>query len=61
MPEIGKFAIEVKNIGVTIAKLHIDLEELLELKDNNVPTLELEQVVLSVPNTLLLFNKEFLS
>jgi Ras GTPase-activating-like protein IQGAP2/3 len=61
MPEIGKFAIEVQSMGLPITKLSIDLEELLELKDNNVPTLELEQVVLSVPNTLLLFNKEFLS
>jgi hypothetical protein len=61
MPEIGKFSIDVKISGISFGKLSIDLEELLELKDNNVPTLELDQVVLSVPNTLLLFNKEFLS
>lgn len=61
MPEIGKFEIEAKIAGMSVTKMHLDLEDLLERKDNNVPSLDLDQVVLSVPNTILLFNKEFLS
>jgi Ras GTPase-activating-like protein IQGAP2/3 len=61
MPEIGKFEIEAKIAGMSVTKMHLDLEDLLERKDNNIPSLDLDQVVLSVPNTILLFNKEFLS
>jgi hypothetical protein len=61
MPEIGKFEIEAKIAGILVSKMHLSLEDLLERKDYNIPSLDLGQVVFSVAKMILLFNKEFLS
>jgi Ras GTPase-activating-like protein IQGAP2/3 len=62
MPEMGKFDIEAKMAGISVAKKQLLLDELLEKKEQNVPELELEdRITLNVKMTLLLINKLFLS
>ncbi|XP_049847955.1 ras GTPase-activating-like protein rgaA [Schistocerca gregaria] len=61
MTDVGVFDIEAK-IGLsTIAKLQLELEDLLEKKEKSINTLELDQITLSVPYTIFLINKIFLS
>lgn len=61
MPAPGSFSIEAKASGINIAKASLELEDLLEKKENHVNALELDQVTLSVPETIFLINKTFLS
>jgi len=60
MEGLGKFHIEAKIAGVSVGKMEIELEELLEKKENRENKLELEQIVLNVSQTILLLNKHFL-
>jgi len=60
METLGKFQIEARIAGVNVGKMEIELEELLEKKENHQNDLELEQVTLNVPQTVILFNKYFL-
>lgn len=60
MPQIGKFHIEAKLQGMSAATVTLDLDDLLEKKENHDNCLELDQISLSVPDTILLINKTFL-
>jgi len=60
MEALGKFQIEAKIAGVSVGKMEIELEELLEKKESREEKLELEQVTLNVPQTILLLNRFFL-
>eukprot|EP01128_Nolandella_sp_AFSM9_P002117 TRINITY_DN12502_c0_g1_i1.p1 TRINITY_DN12502_c0_g1~~TRINITY_DN12502_c0_g1_i1.p1 ORF type:complete len:898 (+),score=349.73 TRINITY_DN12502_c0_g1_i1:45-2696(+) len=60
MKALGKFHIEAKIANVSVGKMEIELEDLLEKKENRDNKLELEQVTLNVPQTVLLLNKYFL-
>jgi len=60
MESQGKFKIEAKIAGVSVGSMEIELEELLEKKENHDNKLELEQVTLNVVATVLLLNKYFL-
>jgi hypothetical protein len=60
MESLGKFQIEAKIAGVSVGKMEIELEELLEKKESHDDKLELEQVTLNVPHTVMLLNKYFL-
>jgi Ras GTPase-activating-like protein IQGAP2/3 len=60
METLGKFQIEAKIAGVSVGKMEIELEELLEKKESHDDKLELEQVTLNVPHTVMLLNKYFL-
>jgi hypothetical protein len=60
METLGKFLIEAKIAGVSVGKMEIELEELLEKKESHDDKLELEQVTLNVPHTVMLLNKYFL-
>jgi len=60
MDQPGKFKIEAKIAGVSVGSMEIDLEDLLEKKENHDNKLELEQVTLNVTATILLLNKYFL-
>jgi len=60
MESLGKFQIEARIAGVNVGKMEIELEELLEKKESHQNELELEQVTLNVPHTVLLLNKYFL-
>jgi len=59
-PEPGMFEVEAKITGLSVAKMQIDLEDLLEKKENNITELDLGQVTLDVNMTIHLINKEFL-
>jgi len=61
METMGKFKIEAKIGGVSVGSMEIELEDLLEKKENHDNRLELEQVVLNVTATVLLLNKYFLA
>jgi Ras GTPase-activating-like protein IQGAP2/3 len=61
MPEAGVFDIEAKIAGMSVGKMQLELEDLLEKKENNQLRLELDQVTLNVPSTIFLINKYFLS
>jgi len=61
MPEAGLFDIEAKIAGMSVGKMQLELEDLLEKKENNQIRLELDQVTLNVPSTIFLINKYFLS
>lgn len=61
MPEVGKFDIEAKFTGMSVAKMQLELEDLLEKKEKNIVSLELDQITLNVPITILFINKHFLS
>jgi len=61
MPQPGIFDIEAKAGGISAATARLELEDLLEKKENHINALELDQVTLSVPETIFLINKTFLS
>jgi Ras GTPase-activating-like protein IQGAP2/3 len=61
MPQAGVFDIEAKAAGISAATARLELEDLLEKKENHINALELDQVTLSVPETIFLINKTFLS
>jgi Ras GTPase-activating-like protein IQGAP2/3 len=61
MPQAGIFDIEAKAAGISAATARLELEDLLEKKENHINALELDQVTLSVPETIFLINKTFLS
>lgn len=61
MPQVGIFDIEAKTAGISAATARLELEDLLEKKENHINALELDQVTLSVPETIFLINKTFLS
>lgn len=61
MPQPGIFDIEAKAVGISAATARLELEDLLEKKENHINALELDQVTLSVPETIFLINKTFLS
>jgi Ras GTPase-activating-like protein IQGAP2/3 len=62
MGDIGKFTIEAKIDGNQWLKSPLELEELLEKKDNNERNITLdEKVTFNVSNLILLLNKSFLS
>jgi len=56
----GIFDVAAKIGGVNVAEMVLDLDDLLEKHYNNVPTLELDQVVLDVNMTIHLINKTIL-
>ena len=61
MPQVGIFDIEAKAAGLSAATARLELEDLLEKKENHINALELDQVTLSIPETIFLINKTFLS
>lgn len=61
MTSHGKFYVEAKIQGARIAYMDLDLEDLLEKRDNRITKLENEYVILHIPSTLTLLNKFFLS
>eukprot|EP01121_Diplochlamys_sp_Union-15-3_P012171 TRINITY_DN3611_c0_g1_i3.p1 TRINITY_DN3611_c0_g1~~TRINITY_DN3611_c0_g1_i3.p1 ORF type:complete len:611 (-),score=117.17 TRINITY_DN3611_c0_g1_i3:42-1874(-) len=60
-PEPGTFEVEAKITGLSVAKMQIDIEDLLEKKDNNITELDLGQVTLDVNMTIHLIHSEILS
>lgn len=46
---------------VTVGRIKLILDELLEMKDNNESQIEIDNVVLSVAGLIYLINKLFLS
>jgi hypothetical protein len=58
---IGFFDIEAKIGGITVGKIKLVLDELLDLKERNKQFLELEHITLNVQGTVFLLNKLFLS
>jgi len=61
MPDVGVFDIEAKIAGMSVGKMNLELEDLLEKKENAISRLELDQVTLNVHATILLINHHFLS
>jgi Ras GTPase-activating-like protein IQGAP2/3 len=57
----GVFDVDAKIGGVSVEKMVLDFDDLLEKHYNNVTQLELEQVTLDVNMTIHLINKSFLS
>jgi hypothetical protein len=60
MPEIGRFFIECKIQGLRVGTMEVELEDMLEKRDNNVLLLDSEKVTLHIPSTILLINQYFL-
>lgn len=60
MPEVGQFDIEAKIAGLSVGKMKLELEDLLERKEQNKFILNLDNIVLNVPPTILFINKYFL-
>jgi len=56
----GVFDVVAKVAGISVEKMQLDLDELLEKHHNNIHTLELDQVTLDVNMTIHLLNKFFL-
>jgi hypothetical protein len=48
-------------LAVTVGKIKLVLDELLDLKERNKQFLELEHITLNVQGTVFLLNKLFLS
>jgi Ras GTPase-activating-like protein IQGAP2/3 len=59
--EGSQFDIEAKVTGVSVGRIKLILDELLEMKDNNETQIEIDNVVLSVAGLIYLINKLFLS
>jgi len=59
--EPGVFDVVAKIGGVSVEKMVLDLDDLLEKHYNNVTKLELDQVTLDVNMTIHLINKAFLT
>jgi len=60
MPIIGQFLIEAKLSSVSVRKMQIDLEDLLEMKDQNEYELELDHITLHIERTVVFMNQYFL-
>jgi len=60
MVRLGVFQIEAKVPPAFNYSMKLELEELLEKKDNGEPYMELEKVTLNVHPTIILMNKYFL-
>eukprot|EP01087_Luapelamoeba_hula_P002864 TRINITY_DN1266_c0_g1_i2.p1 TRINITY_DN1266_c0_g1~~TRINITY_DN1266_c0_g1_i2.p1 ORF type:complete len:921 (+),score=243.14 TRINITY_DN1266_c0_g1_i2:199-2961(+) len=58
--EVGMFDITAKIAGISVEKMNLELDDLLERHYNGVEYLELEQVTLDVNMTIHLINKFFL-
>jgi len=58
--EVGMFDITAKIAGISVEKMTLELDDLLERHHNGVEYLELEQVTLDVNMTIHLINKFFL-
>ncbi|KAL6067246.1 Ras GTPase-activating-like protein rgaA [Balamuthia mandrillaris] len=58
--EVGMFDIVAKIAGISVEKMTLELDDLLERHYNGVEYLELEQVTLDVNMTIFLINKFFL-
>jgi len=58
--EVGVFDIVAKIAGISVEKMQLELDDLLERHYNGVEYLELEQVTLDVNMTIHLINKFFL-
>jgi len=56
----GIFDVVAKVAGISVEKMQLDLDDLLDKHHNNVNTLELDQVTLDVNMTIHLINKFFL-
>jgi len=56
---VGVFDIEAKIAGVSVDKMQIELDDLLDRHHNGIDKLELDQVTLDVNMTLHLLNKHF--
>jgi len=56
----GMFDVVAKIAGVSVEKMQLDLDDLLEKHYNNIHRLELDQVTLDVNMTIHLINKFFL-
>jgi len=61
MKELGKFDIECKIAGLPVGTMHIDLEDLLEKRDNGEQNLDEKSVKMHIPSTITFLNKYFLS
>jgi len=61
MKEAGKFEVECKVAGFTAGAMHIDLEDLLERRDNGEKNIEEKGVTMHIPSTIHFLNKYFLS
>jgi len=62
MPDSTTINIECKIQGISVGTMVIELEDLLERKDNNIQKYETEKkVTLHVPSTISLINEKFLS
>jgi len=61
MPDPSKIHIECKIQSLSVGDMELELEDLLEKKDNNEPKIETSSVVLHVLSTIKLINSEFLS
>jgi Ras GTPase-activating-like protein IQGAP2/3 len=59
--ENGTFDIEAKLAGLVVAKLKLELDDLLDKKETGVTSYEMDNFTLNVPETLFLLNKYFLS
>lgn len=57
---MGVFDIVAKIAGISVEKMRLELDDLLERHYNGVEFLELEQVTLDVNMTIHLINKFFL-
>jgi len=58
--EPGVFEVEAKIAGISVEKMALQLDDLLERHYNNITRLELDQVTLDVNMTIFLLNKLFL-
>eukprot|EP01098_Paradermamoeba_levis_P003689 TRINITY_DN1650_c0_g1_i4.p1 TRINITY_DN1650_c0_g1~~TRINITY_DN1650_c0_g1_i4.p1 ORF type:complete len:515 (+),score=188.55 TRINITY_DN1650_c0_g1_i4:165-1547(+) len=56
---LGVFDIEAKIAGISVEKMQIELDDLLDKHHNGIDRLELDQVTLDVNMTLHLLNKHF--
>eukprot|EP01120_Amphizonella_sp_Union-15-10_P005921 TRINITY_DN1822_c0_g2_i1.p1 TRINITY_DN1822_c0_g2~~TRINITY_DN1822_c0_g2_i1.p1 ORF type:complete len:268 (-),score=52.02 TRINITY_DN1822_c0_g2_i1:66-800(-) len=60
MSSNGVFDVEAKIAGLSVGKMSLELDDLLERKENAITKLELDQVTLDVNMTIFLINKLFL-
>jgi Ras GTPase-activating-like protein IQGAP2/3 len=58
--QVGVFDIVAKIAGVTVEKMTLELDDLLEKNYNNITRVELDQVTLDVNMTIHLINKFFM-
>jgi len=58
--EVGVFDVTAKIAGISVEKMRLELDDLLEKQHTGVEHLELDQVTLDVNMTIFLINKFFL-